>query len=126
MPWTAIASKGFLSKEIMEHKSCAFHHPLTCSVASMFKSAGQNFLNKTELWGKPSAAQLLVPASNHTSRISGTRFISPLHFLHFIFTFSSMKGLCSSRFFSFFPDAFSSSFKEPITICSLHFSHCQI
>src|SRR3989344_5742415 len=86
---------------------------------SRIKSAGYIFSNKSFLLGKSRQFQEALPASIHTSKISGILFFSPPQ-LHFIFT-SSIHGLCRSS--GSFPAKFSNSFIEPITIKSLHLSH---
>src|SRR3989338_5434380 len=108
-------SKGFLPNVISERIICEFHHPLNWSDPSIFKSAGQNFLNNFSSLGYPSAAQLETPESNHTSRTSGTLFnIFPdLFFISIL----SISGLCNAILL--LPESFFSSFMLPTTIFSL-------
>src|SRR3989338_5784224 len=89
IPCIAISLNGFLSKQIVLVISCEFHQPLIWSLPSMLMSAGQYFSNFSLSVGYPMLPHELTPESNHTSRTSGTLFISPfLHFPHFHFTSS--------------------------------------
>src|SRR3989338_957005 len=88
----------------------------------MLRSAGQNFLNFSDLLGYSRAAQLETPESNQTSRTSGTLVKI---FPDFVFIFiSSIPGLWVS--FTFMPDSFSNSSMLPTTILSPVFSSYHI
>src|SRR3989344_1600859 len=96
------------------------NHPRIWSFPSIIKSVG-NHLSRIFFpsSGKGSEAQGAAPESSQTSRTSGTRFISDLHFSHFKTTLS-IHGLCSS--FTLTP----SSSREPISFVCLHFWQTQI
>src|SRR3989338_2803736 len=106
-------SNGLLPKKICDKIICEFHHPLTWSFPSIFRSAGQYFFILGLLLYS-SAAQLETPESNQTSRTSGTlfRLFPDLDFIIIL----SIPGFFMSILLT--PDNFLSSSREPTTIFS--------
>src|SRR3989344_1792217 len=98
------------------------NQPLIWSLPSRMNAAGHHFLNRSLRCGKSRHVHDVVPASIHTSSMSGILFCFPPQ-LHVTST-ASIHGLCSSSgtFFAFF----FSSCTEPKIECLPHLPHFHI
>src|SRR3989338_2487082 len=100
------------------------NQPRIWSFPSRMKSAGKSLLKSSTLPGYLRQFHEVVPASTHTSAMSGILVFVPPH-LHLYWT-SSIQGLCRSFGIASLPASFASSATLPMTSMLSHLPHAQI